>query len=126
MNKMNHDIVSWIARIAVLGLLLVTVGLAQEDVAILPPVDVNVTEESSTENATIEVVPLTNTRQVLALSGTDPSIFGSGLFIKSAVDFVSNPDYTASMNVFLSGNETANYPTRKMATIGLVHLAANK
>jgi hypothetical protein len=126
MNKMNHDIVSWIARIAVLGLLLVTVGLAQEDVAILPPVDVNVTEESSTENLPIGVVPLTNTRQVLALSGTDPSIFDSGLFIKSAVDFVSSPDYTASMNVFLSGNETATYPTGKIATIGLVHLAANK
>jgi hypothetical protein len=125
MNTMNNNMVSWIARIAVLGLLLVAVGLAQEDATILPPVDVNVTVEISTENLPIGVVPLTNTRQVLALSGTDPSIFDSGLFTKSAVGFVSNPAYTASMNEFLSGNETATYPTEKIATIGLVHLAAN-
>jgi hypothetical protein len=125
MNKMNHYMVSWIARIAVLGLLLVTVGLAQEEALTLPPVDMNVTIESSTENLPIGVVPLINTRQVLALSGTDPIIFDSGLFTKSAVDFVSNPDYTASINVFLSGNETATYPTRKIATIGLVHMATN-
>jgi len=117
--------VSWIVRIAVLCILLVTIGLAQEDAAILPPVDVNVTLENRTENATIEVVPLTNIRQVLALSGTDPRIFDSGLFTKSAIGYVSNPAYTASMNVFLSGNETTSYPTGKMATIGLVHLAAN-
>ena len=125
MNKMDHDMVSWIARIAVLGLLLVTVGLGQEDAAILPPVDVNVTVESSTEDFPIGVVPLANTRQVLELSGTDPIIFDSGLFTKNAVSFVSNPDYTATMNVFLSGNETATYPTRKIATIGLVHMATN-
>jgi len=122
---MNHYMVSWIVRIAVLCILLVTIGLAQEDAAILPPVDVNVTLENRTENATIEVVPLTNIRQVLALSGTDPRIFDSGLFTKSAIGYVSNPAYTASMNVFLSGNETTSYPTGKMATIGLVHLAAN-
>jgi len=118
--------VSWIARIAVLGLLLVTVGLAQENATILLPVDVNVTIESSTENLPIGVVPLTNTRQVLELSGTDPIIFDSGLLTKSTNGYVTNPDYTASMNVFLTGNETATYPTRKIATIGLVHLAANK
>lgn len=117
--------VSWIARIAVLGLLLVTVGLAQENATILPPVDVNVTVENRTENVTIEVVPLTNTRQVLALSGTDSSIFDSGLFTKSAAGFVSNPAYTASMNTFLAGNETATYPTGKMATLGLVHMVTN-
>ncbi|KUK70289.1 MAG: hypothetical protein XD88_0742 [Methanocalculus sp. 52_23] len=126
MNKMNHYMVSWIARIAVLGLLLVTVGLAQENATILLPVDVNVTIESSTENLPIGVVPLTNTRQVLELSGTDPIIFDSGLLTKSTNGYVTNPDYTASMNVFLTGNETATYPTRKIATIGLVHLAANK
>lgn len=123
---MNHYMVSWIARIAVLGLLLVTVGLAQENATILLPVDVNVTIESSTENLPIGVVPLTNTRQVLELSGTDPIIFDSGLLTKSTNGYVTNPDYTASMNVFLTGNETATYPTRKIATIGLVHLAANK
>ncbi len=126
MNKMNHYTVSWIARIAVLGLLLVTVGLAQENATILLPVDVNVTIESSTENLPIGVVPLTNTRQVLELSGTNPIIFDSGLLTKSTNGYVTNPDYTASMNVFLTGNETATYPTRKIATIGLVHLAANK
>ena len=125
MNKMNHYMVSWIARIAVLGLLLVTVGLAQENATILPTVDVNVTIESSTENLPIGVVPLTNTRQVLELSGTDPIIFDSGLFTKSTIGYVTNPDYTASMNVFLTGNETATYPTRKIATIGLVHMATN-
>ena len=127
--KKKMKMKSWIARMVAVSVLLIALGmvsLAQEDATILPPANVNVTVENDNENATIEVVPLTNTRQVLALSGTDPSIFDLGLFTKSATGYVSNPDYTASMNVFLSGNETATYPTGKVATIGLVHLASNR
>jgi hypothetical protein len=127
MKKMKMK--SWVARIVALSVLLIAFGmasLAQEDATILPPADVNITVENENENAAIEVVPLTNTRQVLALSGTDPSIFDLGLFTKSATGYISNPDYTASMNAFLSGNETATYPSGKVATIGLVHLASNR
>lgn len=99
---------------------------AEEDIT-APPVEVNnVSEVNRTENLAIEIVPLTNTRQVLALSGTDSSIFEGGLFTKSAAGYVTNPAYTISMNAFLSGNETATYPTGKVATIGLVHMAANR
>ena len=120
---------SWIERIVAVSILLTAFGMmsgAQEDITVLPPVDVNVSAENITGDVAIEVAPLTNTRQVLALSGTDPSIFEGGLFTKSAAGYVSNPAYTASMNAFLSGNETATYPTGKLATIGLVHLAANR
>ncbi|MBN2220019.1 MAG: hypothetical protein JW697_07060 [Kosmotogaceae bacterium] len=127
MKKMKMK--SWVARIVALSVLLIAFGmasLAQEDATILLPADVNITVENENENATIEVVPLTNTRQVLVLSGTDPSIFDRGLFPKSTTGYVSNSDYTASMNAFLSGNETATYPSGKVATIGLVHLASNR
>ena len=120
---------SWIERIVAVSILLTAFGMmsgAQEDITVLPPVDVNVSAENITGDVAIEVAPLTNTRQVLALSGTDPSIFERGLFTMSGAGDVSNPAYTASMNAFLSGNETATYPTGKLATIGLVHLAANR
>lgn len=120
---------SWIARIAAVSMLLAAFGMtsgAEEDIT-APPVEVNnVSEVNRTENLAIEIVPLTNTRQVLALSGTDSSIFEGGLFTKSAAGYVTNPAYTISMNAFLSGNETATYPTGKVATIGLVHMAANR
>ena len=76
--KKKMKMKSWIARMVAVSVLLIALGmvsLAQEDATILPPANVNVTVENDNENATIEVVPLTNTRQVLALSGTDPSIF---------------------------------------------------
>jgi len=120
---------SWIARIVAVSILLTAFGMmsgAQEDTSVLPPVQVNVSAENITGDTAIEVVPLTNTRKVLALSGTDPSIFERGLFTMSGAGDVSNPAYTVSMNAFLSGNETATYPTGKVATIGLVHLAANR
>ncbi|MGC9514577.1 hypothetical protein [Methanocrinis sp.] len=120
---------SWIARIAAVSMLLAAFGMtsgAEEDIT-APPVEVNnVSEVNRTENLAIEIVPLTNTRQVLALSGTDSSIFEGGLFTKSAAGYATNPAYTISMNAFLSGNETATYPTGKVATIGLVHMAANR
>ncbi len=125
--KTKMKMKSWMARALAVSILLAAFGMisgAQEEAA-APPVEVNVSAEKITGDVAMVVVPLTNTRQVLALSGTDPSIFEGGLFTKSAAGYVSNPAYTMSMNAFLSGNETATYPTRKLATIGLVHLAAN-
>jgi hypothetical protein len=67
-------------------------------------------------------ISLLTGKQILPLSGVNPSVFDSAAFMRGSFDALSSY-YTTSMMEFLSGGQNAGNPniTRKGAMVGLLN-----